>query len=168
MTHGSWLMNAQVFPLLMRDISVHFPQSFLELSNRFKHWFPTVNTKVSSYSLLQGIFPTQGLNPDLLRWREILYHLNHQESSQLLLKTSFIKYLLFPDHSPTPLLVFPVITSKIRYFSWKSLLGVCFWGIQTMTALWWHLYTKRQVQVSQLPFLQVSRFQNSLRPNQFR
>ena len=32
------------------------------------------------HSLLQGIFPTQGLNPGLLHWRQILYHLSHQGS----------------------------------------------------------------------------------------
>ena len=30
--------------------------------------------------LLQGIFPTQGLNPGLLPCRQILYHLSHQKS----------------------------------------------------------------------------------------
>ena len=30
------------------------------------------------HSLLQGIFPTQGLNPGLLQCRQILYHLSHQ------------------------------------------------------------------------------------------
>ena len=28
--------------------------------------------------LLQGIFPTQGLNPGLLHCRQMLYHLSHQ------------------------------------------------------------------------------------------
>ena len=32
------------------------------------------------HSLLQGIFPTQGSNPDLLHCRQILYHLSHQGS----------------------------------------------------------------------------------------
>ena len=32
-------------------------------------------------SLLQEIFPTQGLNSDILHCRQILYHLNHQRSS---------------------------------------------------------------------------------------
>ena len=32
------------------------------------------------YFLLQGIFPTQGLNPGLLYCRQILYHLNDQGS----------------------------------------------------------------------------------------
>ena len=38
---------------------------------------PGRNTGVGSLSLLQGIFPTQGSNPGLLRCRRILYQLNH-------------------------------------------------------------------------------------------
>ena len=41
---------------------------------------PGQNTGVGSHSLLQGIFPTQGLNPGLLHGRRILYHLSHQGS----------------------------------------------------------------------------------------
>ena len=35
---------------------------------------------MGSLSLLQGIFPTQGLNPGLPHCRRILYHLSHQGS----------------------------------------------------------------------------------------
>ena len=40
---------------------------------------PSHSTGVGSRSLLQGIFPTQGLNPDLLHCMEIkiIYHLSH-------------------------------------------------------------------------------------------
>ena len=38
------------------------------------------NTGVGCHSLLQGIFPTQGLNPGGLHCRQILCHLNHQGS----------------------------------------------------------------------------------------
>ena len=38
---------------------------------------------VASYSLLQGIFPTQGLNPDLPHCRQILYQLSHQGNRRL-------------------------------------------------------------------------------------
>ena len=38
--------------------------------------FPGKNTGVDSHSLLQGIFPTQGLNLGLLNCRQILYHLS--------------------------------------------------------------------------------------------
>ena len=32
------------------------------------------------HSLLQGIFLTQGSNPGLLHWKQILYHLSHQST----------------------------------------------------------------------------------------
>ena len=38
------------------------------------------NTGVGSHSLLQGIFPTQGLNPGLPLCRMILYQMSHQGS----------------------------------------------------------------------------------------
>ena len=41
---------------------------------------PGKNTGVGGHALLQGIFPTQGLNPGLPHCRRILYHLSHQES----------------------------------------------------------------------------------------
>ena len=45
---------------------------------------PGQNTGVGSHSFLQGIFPTQGLNPGLLYCSQILYHLSHQENSRRL------------------------------------------------------------------------------------
>ena len=41
---------------------------------------PGKSTGVGCHFLLQGIFPTQGLNSGLLHWRQILYHLSHQGS----------------------------------------------------------------------------------------
>ena len=41
---------------------------------------PGMNTRVGSRSLLEGIFPTQGLNLGLLHCRRILYQLSHQGS----------------------------------------------------------------------------------------
>ena len=41
---------------------------------------PGKNTGVDCHALLQGIFPTQGLNPGLPHCRRILYHLSHQGS----------------------------------------------------------------------------------------
>ena len=45
---------------------------------------PGQNTGVGSLSLLQGIFPTQGLNPGLQHCRQILYQLSHQGSPRIL------------------------------------------------------------------------------------
>ena len=42
---------------------------------------PGQNTGVSSLSLLQGIFPTQGLNPGFPHCRQILYQLSHKGGS---------------------------------------------------------------------------------------
>ena len=42
--------------------------------------FSGKNTGVGCHFLLQGIFPTQGLNPGLLHCRQMLYHLSHQGS----------------------------------------------------------------------------------------
>ena len=42
---------------------------------------PGQNTEVGSLSLLQGIFPTHGLNAGLPHCRRILYQLSYQESS---------------------------------------------------------------------------------------
>ena len=39
---------------------------------------PGQNTGVGSLSLLQGIFPTQGSNPDLPHCGQILYQLSHK------------------------------------------------------------------------------------------
>ena len=41
---------------------------------------PGQNTRLGNLSLLQGIFPTQGLNPGLLHCRQILYQLSHKGS----------------------------------------------------------------------------------------
>ena len=45
---------------------------------------PGQNTGVGSLSLLQGIFPTQGLNPGLVHCGQILYQLSHKGSSRIL------------------------------------------------------------------------------------
>ena len=45
---------------------------------------PGQNTGVGSLSLLQGIVPTQGLNPGLPHCRQILYQLRHKGSPRIL------------------------------------------------------------------------------------
>ena len=47
---------------------------------------PGKNAGVDCHTLLQRIFPTQGLNPDLPHCRQILYHLNCQFNLLLLYK----------------------------------------------------------------------------------
>ena len=50
---------------------------------------PGQNPGVGSLSLLQGIFPTQGLNPGLPHCRQILYQLNHKGSPVSIKNTDF-------------------------------------------------------------------------------
>ena len=45
--------------------------------------FQGKTTGVGCHFLLQGIFPTQGLNPGLSHCRQTLYHLSHQGSPYL-------------------------------------------------------------------------------------
>ena len=45
---------------------------------------PDKNTGVSCHFLLQGIFPTHGSNPGIPHCRQILYHLSHQGSPNIL------------------------------------------------------------------------------------
>ena len=45
---------------------------------------PGQNTGVGSLSLLQGIFPTQGSNPGLPHWRQILSQLSYKGSPRIL------------------------------------------------------------------------------------
>ena len=61
-------------------VKVKFTQSCPTLCN------PTdcQNTGVGCLSLLQGIFPIQGLNPGLLYCRQSLYQLSHQGSPRML------------------------------------------------------------------------------------
>ena len=67
---------------------------------------PGQNTGVDSRSLLQGIFPTQGLNPGILHCRWILYHLSHQGRPELPGKPCLEDFnLLCPDTSGEPLYI---------------------------------------------------------------
>ena len=50
---------------------------------------PGQNIGVRTFSLLQGIFPTQGLNPGLLYCRWILYQLSYRESPRILEKVAY-------------------------------------------------------------------------------
>ena len=45
---------------------------------------PGQNTGMGSLSLLQEIFPTQGFNPGLPHYRQILYQLSHKRSPRIL------------------------------------------------------------------------------------
>ena len=57
--------------------------------------FPGKNTGVGSHSLLQGIFPTQGLNPGLTQCRRIFYCLSYQVISTPTVVNYSLLWILF-------------------------------------------------------------------------
>ena len=74
-----WLEHLQKLSSSLRE-KVKVTQSCLILCDPMDCSPPGKNTGVGSRSLLQGIFPTQGLNLGLLHCRQILYCLSHHKS----------------------------------------------------------------------------------------
>ena len=74
---------------------------------------PGKNTGVGSHFLLQGIFPTQGLNLGLLHCRQILYGLSHQGSH---LRLSY-----FPRHPINWSHPFATEMNWMTSLEWKNL-----------------------------------------------
>ena len=61
---------------------------------------PDKTIGVGCHALLQGIFPTQGLNPGLPHCRQILYKLSHQGSPEPEWELQMIPFLVrFPGNS---------------------------------------------------------------------
>ena len=75
---------AQLCPTLFDPIDSSPPSSSVHGDS------PGKITRVDRHGLLQGILPTQGLNPGLLHCRWTLYHLSHQGSPRIL---EFLAYL---------------------------------------------------------------------------
>ena len=57
--------------------------------------FPGQNTALGSLSLLQGTFPSQGLNPGLPHYRQNLYQLSHKGSPSSVVVWSLIHVWFF-------------------------------------------------------------------------
>ena len=69
---------AQSRPILWDPLGCILPGSSVDRDS------PRKNTGMGCHALLQGIFPTQGLNPGLPHCRQILYSLSHQGSPRIL------------------------------------------------------------------------------------
>ena len=71
------VLVAQSCPSLCNSMNCNLPSAHCPWRfSRQEYW----SGLSCCYALLQGIFPTQGLNPCLLYCRQILYHLSHQGS----------------------------------------------------------------------------------------
>ena len=67
----------QLYPTLCDPVDYSLPGSSVHGGP------PGKNTGVDCQALLQGIFPTQGQNPGLPHYRQILYHLSHKGSPDI-------------------------------------------------------------------------------------
>ena len=78
---------------------------------------PGQNTGVGSLSLLQGIFPTQGLNPGLPHCRQILYQLSHKGSPRILqwVSLSLLQWIFQTQESNQDLLPCRRILYQLSY-----------------------------------------------------
>ena len=104
---------------------------------------PGQNTGVGSLSLLQGIFPTQGLNPDLLHCGWILYQLSHQGSPGILewVAYPFLQGIFPTQESNRGFLHFKWILYQLSYQGSPFSMSSCFYygtvpgmAIENMTA----------------------------------
>ena len=86
---------------------------------------PGQKTGVCSHFLLQGIFPTQGLNPGRLHCRQILYQLSHQGSPRILECVAY----LFSSESSQPRNQTGVSCIVGRFFtSWATREAQALWS----------------------------------------
>ena len=78
---GLFLERKRMCVLSRSVVSTSLQPHGLQPARLFCPWdSPGKNTGVGSPALLQGIFPSQGLNVGFLHCRRILYHLSHQGS----------------------------------------------------------------------------------------
>ena len=88
--------EAQKFSILMKVKVAQFCPTLCSVW-LYSPWnSPGQNTRMGSLSLLQGIFPTQGLNPGLLHCRQILYQVSCKGSPRIL------EWIAYPFSSADP------------------------------------------------------------------
>ena len=90
---------------------------------------PGKNTGMDSHSLLQGIFPNQGLNPGLLHCRQILYCLSHQRSP---LKA----YKNLKDVLGEKKYVCKIVSIRFYNFSICLLISYMLFNVDSMDSFW--------------------------------
>ena len=109
--NGFWFLKASACSILLLIHEVKWSEccsvmsDFLLPHELYGPWnSPGQNTGVGSLSLLQGIFPTQELNPGLPYCRQILYQLSHKGNPLIhgfvLILNSASSWLLCPIQTP--------------------------------------------------------------------
>ena len=99
------------------------PMDFMEPARLLCSWnFPGKNTGVGIHSLLQGIFSTQGSNPNLLHWQADSLPLSHHGSS-------FLQHFVVQSLSHVQLFVTPwtaVCQASLSFTISRSLLQLMY------------------------------------------
>ena len=100
---------------------------------------PGQNTGVGSLSLLQRIFPTQGLNPGLPHGRQILYQLSQKGSPRIL---EWVVYT-FSSESSQPrnqTRVFWIVGGFFTNWAIREALQKYISKLNTYNFVWWLVY----------------------------
>ena len=87
---------------------------------------PGQNVGMDSFSLLQGIFATQGSNPGLPHCRQILYQLSHSGSPRILEWVAYPSLADFPNtgiEPESPALQADSFPTELWYSSFSQLLN---------------------------------------------
>ena len=113
-----WIMNSGPDIFMSECESCSVVSDSLQPHGLYSWWnSPGQNTGVGSLPLLQGIFPTQGLNPGLPHCRQILYHLSHKGSPII-----FIDVIFKVSNLPIPVVLCQFSLRTLWYPSWFFLL----------------------------------------------
>ena len=81
----SWRIYAMILKLTVKEKVAQSCLTLCDPHGLYSPWnSPDQNTKLGSFSPLQGIFPTQGSNPGLLYCMQMLYQLSHEGSPRIL------------------------------------------------------------------------------------
>ena len=81
----SWCLSFMGYSVSLKVKVAQSCPTLCNLVDSYSPWNSLLqNTGVGTHSLLQGIFPTQGLNPGLPHCRQILYQVSHQGSPRIL------------------------------------------------------------------------------------
>ena len=87
--------------------------------------------KTKGHKLLQGIFPTQGSNPGLLHYRQILYQLSHKGSPRIL------EWVAYPFSSRSP---WPRNSTRVSHIAGRFFTN---WAIRKVPPK--QIYTQQQL-----------------------
>ena len=87
--------------------------------------------------LLQGIFPTQGSNPGLLCFRQILYQLSHREAQEYWSSLSLLQWIFLAQELYQGLLHCRWILYQLSYQGSKNMENITVHGIIQARILEW-------------------------------